>query len=439
MKAGGLYTALGVLVLLGGYIWWSNKHPTIDPKIAGPAITKLVAVDPAQIEQIRIAKAGADPIVLKKVSDIWQITEPKPLQADSEVVGPLTGTMASINADRVIDEHPANLNEFGLATPTEEVDVTSKGGKTEKILLGSDTPAGTATYVKMGDGPKVYTVTSAVKTSLDKSLNDLRDKRMLTFNQNKLKSVTLAAKGTPVEFDTSPDIGWHIVKPQPMRADGLAVDDLVRKLNDAKMDLTGNYDPKLAASDFAAGTKIASVAATDDRGTQTMEVRKAKDGYYAKSSVTDGVYKIMSDIGDGLNKGLEDFRNRKLFDFNFDDPSKLEISGQVYDKSGDKWTANGVQMDSGTIQNVIDKLRDLSATKLTDKTGGVKTFTFSVTSGEKHRLEKVVINKNGDEWIGQREGEPTGYLIDAKNVDELQKAIAGIKQYVPAKTDAKKK
>ena len=30
MKSGGLITALGVLVVLGGLVWWFNKHPTAD-------------------------------------------------------------------------------------------------------------------------------------------------------------------------------------------------------------------------------------------------------------------------------------------------------------------------------------------------------------------------------------------------------------------------
>ena len=54
------------------------------------------------------------------------------------------------------------------------------------------------------------------------------------------------------------------------------------------------------------------------------------------------------------------------------------------------------QFDAGTIQSVIDKLRDLSATKFADKMGGTQTLTVAVTSGENHRVEKVTINKNGD-------------------------------------------
>ncbi len=100
----------------------------------------------------------------------------------------------------------------------------------------------------------------------------------------------------------------------------------------------------------------------------------------------------------------------------------------AYQKSGDKWTSGSTQYDAGTMQTVIDKLRDLSATKFSDKMAGTQTLTVSVTSGDNHRYEKVTLNKDGDVYDAQRDGEPgTVYVVDAKGFDDLQKAISGIK------------
>ena len=83
--------------------------------------------------------------------------------------------------------------------------------------------------------------------------------------------------------------------------------------------------------------------------TQTLEVRKDKDkNYYAKSSAVEGVYKVAADVGDALDKGLDDFRNKKLFDFGFSDPSKVDVKGATYTKSGDKWMSGGKTMDNTT-------------------------------------------------------------------------------------------
>jgi hypothetical protein len=436
MKFGGLFTALGVLVVLGGLLWWTNKHPSAPAASKTPPAPKLISVDAKQIEGIVIAKPGSDPIELTKLADSWTIAKPTPMPADQDAVGMLTGSLATLNADRLIEEHPASLNDFGLTNPALEVDVTVKGGKTTKLLIGTDTPAATGTYAKLGSDPKVYTLASYVKASFDKTVNDLRDKRLLTFNQDKLTSVVITGKGQTVEFGKNGQGDWQITKPKPMRADSLQVDDLIRKLKDAKMDLTAaNLDPKAEAAKFASGDKVGTASTTDNLGTQTVEIHKSKDkdgGYYAKSSAVAGIYKVAGDLGDSLGKSPDDYRNKKLFDFGFNDPSKLEINGTAYQKAGDKWTSGSTSYDSGSVQAVIDKLRDLSASKFSEKMTGTQTLTVAITSGDNHRFEKVTVNKDGASYNAQRDGEPAVYVIDAKDADDLQKAISGIKQQAPA-------
>jgi Domain of unknown function (DUF4340) len=427
MKAGGLFTAIGLLAVLGGLIWYSSKHPTVDTKSTPPAGPKLVSVDAKQIDTIRILKSGSEPLELAKLADSWEIAKPTPMHADQDAVNMMTSTLATLNADRLIDEHPGNLSDFGLANPPLEVDFTVKGGKTQKLLIGSDTPANTGTYVKLDSDPKVYTIPVFTKAFFDKIPVDLRDKRLLTFNQDKLTSVTLAGKGPAVEFGKNAQGDWQITKPKPMRADTLLVDDLIRKLKGANMDISSTDAPE----QFAKADKIGTASTTDNSGTQTIEVRKNKDNYYAKSSAVAGIYKIAgADLGDAFSKGLEDYRNKKLFDFGFNEVSRLEINGAAYLKAPDKWLSGSNQFDAGSLQAVIDKLRDISATKFLDKMAGTQTLTILVISGDNHRTEKVTFNKDGDSYDAQRDGEPTTvYVLDAKSFDDLQKAISGIKPY----------
>jgi Domain of unknown function (DUF4340) len=435
MKLGGLLTAVGVLAILGGTVWWTNKHPTVDAKSKTPDAPKILSLDPKQITDIRIAKTGSDPVELVKLAQTWEITKPEMLHADQDTVEMFANSVATLTADRLIDDHPSDLNAFGLTAPAMEVDVTLKDGKTSKVLIGSDTPAATGTYMKLESDPKVFTVPTSTKAGFDKSAHDLRDKRLLTFNQDKLTSVTLAGKGPAVEFGKNGQGDWQITKPKPMRADTLLVDDLVRKLKDAKMDVSTD-----AKEQFAKAEKVGTASTTDNSGTQTIELHKAKDNsYYAKSSALPGnVYKVAGDLGDSFTKGVDDYRNKKLFDFGFNDPTKVEINGVTYQKSGDKWMSGSTQYDGSSLQSVIDKLRDLAATKFSEKMAGNQAFTFGVTSGDKNRYEKVTINKNGDFYDAQRDGDPTVYVIDSKTIDDLQKAAAAIKPFQAPKPEKKK-
>ena len=70
---------------------------------------------------------------------------------------------------------------------------------------------------------------TATKSQLDKTAQDLRDKRLLIFEADKLTRVELTAKGQHVEFGRNDEKEWQIVKPKPQRADNGQVEELVRK------------------------------------------------------------------------------------------------------------------------------------------------------------------------------------------------------------------
>jgi hypothetical protein len=76
---------------------------------------------------------------------------------------------------------------------------------------------------------------------------------------------------------------------------------------------------KKAAAAFAKADPTAAVKVTDASGGQEIEVRKTKENdYYAKSSIVEGIHKVTSTVGEGLDKGMDDLRNKKLFDFGFE-------------------------------------------------------------------------------------------------------------------------
>jgi hypothetical protein len=436
VKPNGLLVAVVVLAAIGGGVYWTNKHKADEAKKPAASSTespKILTIPEDQFKEIKIAKTGSEPTILaKNATNQWTITAPKPLPADQDAVTSMVTSLGSLAADRVVEEKPGDLAPFGLATPKEQVTITKKDGKTATLNLGDDSPVGSGVFAKIEGDSRVFVIPTYTKSNFDKTDKDLRDKRLLTFNSDKLTSLQLQAKGQTVEFGKNAQNDWAIVKPKPMRADGSQVDDLLRKVKDAKMDTAvSDEDAKKAQSAFASGTKIATVTVTDASGAQTMEVRKDKDkNYYAKSSVVEGVYKVQNDLGDALDKSADDFRNKKLFDFGFNDPTKVQLASATYQKSGEKWMSGSTEIDSISIQGLVDKLRDLSASKFAEKGGGVMVFEAAVTANDSKntpRTEKVTITKLGDVYYAVRDGEPSVYEIDSKAVEDLQKAASSVK------------
>jgi hypothetical protein len=447
----GLLVGVVLLAGLGVGLYFSNKEKAAEAaKPPSDAPPKILALTEGDITKVALKKKGADETDLEKTNGKWQLTAPKPYPADQDAVSQLVAAAANVTSDRVVEDKASNLSAYGLNAPSLEVDITGKGGKVSKLEIGDDTPTNSGSYAIVTGDPRVFTVASYVKTGLDKSASDLRDKRLLTFDQDKLSRVELITKKVDIEFGRDKD-QWQIVKPKPLRADGSQVDEMLRKLKDAKMDLSlSDEDAKKAAGAFASGAPVATVKLTDPSGTQQIEIHKSAaaapkadaasktDDYYAKSSLVPGVFKVTADLGTGVDKSLDDFRNKKLFGFGFNDPNRIEMhaNGKAYDfqKGGDDWFSNGKKLDSTSVQSLLDKLRDLSASKFID-TGslGAPTVDIRVVSGSGKVSEKLLIAKQGSDYVAQRENEPALYGLDPKTVDDLSQAASDVKPAPPAK------
>ena len=446
MKNTGLLIAAVVLACLSGALYWSNRHPS-SPATAKASIDeppKILTLKQDDISKVSIRKNGGQDLDLAKdPAGKWQITSPKPLGADQEAVSSLLSTVSSLNSDRLIDDKAADLAPYGLAQPSLALEITTKDSKPQTLLLGDNTPAGSDVFAKLQGDPRVFTIASYTKSSLDKTANDLRDKRLLTLDFDKLSQLELVTKKQGIQFGRNKQ-EWQIVKPKPSRADNFQVEEIVRKLRDAKMDTaTGDADAKKAAAAFSSGTQVATAKLTDAAGTQELQIRKSKDDYYAKSSALSGIYKVPSDLGSGLDKNFDDFRNKKLFDFGYDDPGKVELhdGAKAYflTKGGqDWWSADSKKLDSTSVQSLIDKIRELSASKFVDSGFTTPVIELTVTSGDAKRVEKAQIAKSGDTYIARRENDSSLYQLDSAAVTDLQKLAADLKP-APAPATSKKK
>lgn len=437
MKNRGLIIAAAVLAALLGLLYWSNRHKPSDTTTVTAAATppepapKILTLNEADINKIELKKKGEDQLIITRDSTgKWQITSPKAMGVDDSTVSGMLSSISSLNAERLVEEKATNPGRYGLAEPALEITVTEKNNATHKLLVGDDTPTSSGAYVQLAGDARVFTIASYSKTNIDKGLNDLRDKRLITAEADKITRLELVVKQQTIEFSRDKQ-QWQILKPQPLRADGKKIDELVQKITEAKMDV-GNSDATKATAAFASGSAVGTAKVTSDAGTQQIEVRKDKDDYYAKSTVTDGVYKVASDLGQALDKKLDDFRNKKVFDFGFNDPSKIEIhdGAKTYylTRNGEDWTsADGKKVDKVGVQAIINKLRVLEATEFADSGFGATALQIVITSDDGKRVERVSFAKGAKNTLARRENESALYALDATTIEDLQKLAGDLK------------
>jgi hypothetical protein len=445
-----LLIAVVILGGLGGAVWYSERHPPSPETKTNTASQKILTVPQDQVKRLQFTRPGGsgDEFTLEKGDDgKWKVTEPKVYKADETTLNTMLSNLTSLTADQVLSENNTDWATYGLDPPKLVVTMTLKDGKQNKVSFGLDAPASSVVYARLNQDGKLFTVPSYVKASLDERLVDVRDRHLMPFDDSKVARVVLTANGQTLEFSKAGS-DWQILKPRLMRADTFSVDDMVRSAHnlifDSVIDESGKPPAKYS---FSSPYEVLEV--TDASGTYALTVgrEKQKDSttytYYAKTTAMPGVFQISSTVPDALNKNLDSLRNRKLFDFGFNDPAKVEVrdgsSQMVIEKKNGKWLrtdAGNKELPADKVQTLIDHLRNLSATSFPSDDASAQsryglnkpTLEAKVTSDDGKRVEHVLMAAGPEsKYYAVRENEPTTYEIDKTAYEDIQKSIGALK------------
>lgn len=431
-RSRGLLIAAAVLLGLAGGVWYSNKlEKEKEGKPPADASPKLLDIPEDQFAAIELTKTGSAPVTLVREGTDWKMTAPQALPVDRDAVTSLVSTLSSYSTDRLVEEKADDLKPFGLDAPALTASVRKKDGSTETIFIGAETPTGGGYYAKKAGDPRVFTIYSYNRSSLDKTWKDLRDRRMLPFDTKNVSRVELVQGGQTIELGKTGGGDWQILKPGPYRADNVAADDVVRKLSDARMDLSvTDEEAAKAAALWAQGKPVLVARVYDASGARQIQIRKNGEHFYARSDAVEGAYRLERGI-EGVDKSLDELRNKKLFDFGFTDPVRVAVVAEGLTTELKRveldWQRGGQKMDGASVSKLIDELRDLKALKFLD--GGFTNPSITIeTATESGKPEKVLIAKSGFRWIAKRDGEPALYELDGKDVEELQQAVKDLKE-----------
>jgi hypothetical protein len=429
VSRGLLFGIFGLTFLAVG-VYWSEKAREADAGKPDPnAAPKLVSMAAPEIQQVTIARKDSEPAVIERLGpNQWQVTQPTKMRADLDVAAQLVTTLSDLRWERLVEEKAANLNEFGLATPAVKVTFKTKGSKPQSVLIGDETPTGGNFYAKLDGDPRV--INNSTKSSIDRSSAELRDKRLIPYDETKLGKLQISSRGLKLDFAKNAAGEWSISGPEPGRADSFEVEELLRKVREARIDE--------ATVSLGSLRPLAAVAVTDALGTYTLGVSQGPNNVlYGRSSEVEGLHKLPEDLAKSLSS-LELYRNKKLFDFGFNELKKIELRtatiNRDFVRAGGKWWVNGKEMDPAGTQIFVDKLRDLTASRLFPLGPATTNASVKVTWGDGKRTETVEASVDAARVFAKRSGESSGYEILPTDWQAMLQAASDVKPAPPAKS-----
>jgi Domain of unknown function (DUF4340) len=435
----GLKSTIALLVVLIGlvaYIYFvdSKKPASNAPETKAKAFT----VDADQIEEIQIKPASGDASRVQKANGTWQLVEPEKADADQGQVSNAATSLATLEVNRVVDDNPSDLSQYGLSPPKAEIAFRVKGQKDpHQLLIGEKTTTGSDLYAKTPDQKRVFLISGYLENTFERTPFDLRDKAALKFDQSKADGVEIVHNGTTALAKSGTE--WAVTKPYKARADFASAEAVLTSLSSLQMQKIVENDAKDLAK-YGLDKPDATITVNGGSTRASLALgKKDGDSVYARDLSRPMVFTIPATTAGEIEKDASTLRRKDMFDGRSFNTTRVELKrgGEMltFDKSKGKdgkdvWkNAAGKEIDATKVEDMLTKLSNIRAQLFQDRVDPVlKMPTLVATLKlDNNMTETVTFARSGNAVLASREGEPGSATVEVMPFNDAMSAIDAVK------------
>ena len=445
-----------VAVLLGGIVWYSNRNEVEKKEAEAQAKQLFGDLKAESVEWIELRTSDGKDARLERADGAWRVAKPIAFPADPSTADGLASALVGVVSEGVIED-AQGAEVYGLGAGANVVRFRA-GGVDHELLTGKKTPIGANNYVSTGTG-SVYTVASFRASSLDKSLDDLRERRPLRFDRSGVQRIEATWVDGGVVLENK-DGKWRMIAPLDTDADQETVETLLSDL--VFLRASGFVDAPPPDKDVGLDAPQYRVVLTDapQDGKQPIRHELRIGGLLdekvrAVRGAEASLYQIPNERFDKLPKTVVAFRWKSLANFVATDAQRFEISyadpaaqgaSRVVTITGENsdagWTTKPEAMDPERASRLVAELARLSAIDIAaDEMGAAELAAIGLDpprttvrilgkapegGGEAPELAKVIFGvEKGDSIFAQVPGRETVYRV-----------AGALAQHVPISLDA---
>ncbi len=372
-----------ILLVMGGY-YYTRVNLSEKQQKQEEAAKKIFTTTEETLQEISIKRQNEE-IVLKKQEKSWKMLQPVEASTDDEAVQRLITEFANAEQKKTIADDTSQDQEFGLDQPQLTVIVKGQEGSSPmQLAIGNETPTNSGYYARVDNQKKVVLISSLVKTGLDKSMYDLRDKTILVFEPTQVKKALLTLPSEAhqsVELEQEQE-AWKIVVPRQYQADTEKMNALLSKITSSSIKaFIVEKDENLAQYGLDQPEATLSLFVGDDKSQKTLFLGKKNasgDGVYAKHEGAENIFLVDATILDEFPKSVNDLRNKTVLSFKSPDIQKIELASPqgtivVERESEEEWQITQpetLKADGTEIQQFLSDVELLTAQQFVSDPAG---------------------------------------------------------------------
>jgi hypothetical protein len=168
----------------------------------------VTKVKQADVKEIHLQNPQGSFRLVKEGSD-WQLKSPLQVKADNNTVSSILSKMEFGRATAVVSETFDKPAEYRLIKPAYQVDMLVGESRAQKSIILSDLK-NNAAYAKDMSRPQVMTVDSLFIKEINKSLFQLRDKKIAEFDRDHADSVIVSQGDSVFTFTKDTSSVWYL-------------------------------------------------------------------------------------------------------------------------------------------------------------------------------------------------------------------------------------
>ena len=435
----GLRSTLVLIVVLAGlvgYIYYLNNREAAPEDAKEKAFASVSAED---IEEIQIKSASGQTSRVQKVDGTWKIVAPESADADQSELSSITGSLATLELQRVVDEKGADAKPYGLEPPRLEVEFRAKGDKEpRRIQFGERTPTGGDLYARIPGQPRIFLVSSFLDATFNKDTFALRDKTVIKIDRDKVDRLEIVADKRSVTL-AKDGMEWRIIAPVMARADFAAVEGSLERLSSAQMQAIVSND----ASDLKKhklDPPVATVTAAAGSSRATLLFGATENAViYARDSARPMVFTVAPTLYTDIVRDLGEFRRKDLFDSRSFTATHVEFTRgaetvvlnktKTSDGSEEWKNGSGKMIHAMKVEELLSKVSSLRAESFESTVNAaLRTPALVVTiQFDDKKMEKVTFARAGSDVVASRSDEPGTAKVLTASFDEVFKGIDEMK------------
>lgn len=450
IKKSTLIVLLSALVLGGAvyYLEWRSGKNAKPSEDTSKLAFSIQADDVTSLTVSHPDKAGQPPIRLDYHNGAWSIVQPLATGADQPAARGIVDGLAAARISQTEPGTPDRLKAYGLDPSHVSLEFQLKNGTKHTILLGDKDFTAISVYSVIDGGKNVSLLPFSLYTSIDKPLDDFRDRNVLHVETGKVASFELENSSgdlSAAKQSSKDQTQWKFTKPGgDVLADGESVNALLSAVANAKMATIANETPDNLAK-YGLSHPAIAFSAVDDAGQKlTLLVgKKEGNGYLARDASRPLIFVINDDLYKKLTETFKDLRDKSLVHLTESDINHIEIHNAnatmaVSRKQGSDfdWTIDSpadVKGKSAATWRILSPLTSAKAEEVIDHPSAdvaaklaKPAIEATLTDKNGSKLTVKISATTGDFVYGQTSASPAVYKFKKTAFDDLNFKVSDL-------------